>query len=54
MKEITVEEIRKIIIDKEYTPTISKDSEQAEWTVGESRKLAEAIYKRITEKRGEQ
>jgi len=44
----TVEEIRQIIMDKELMPAICEDSGQAEWTVGESRKLAQALYDRIT------
>ena len=44
---VDVEKIRKIIIDKELMPKVCEDSGQAEWTVGESQKLAEAIVDRI-------
>lgn len=39
-----VAEIERIIITKELMPRVCMDSGQAEWTVGEARKLAEAIY----------
>jgi len=42
--EIGIEDIRRVIIDKELMPAVCEDSEQAEWTVGESRALATAIY----------
>ena len=38
-----IDAIRSVIIDKELMPTVCEDSLQAEWTVGESRNLAEAI-----------
>ena len=44
---LSVEDIRRIIIDKELVPKVCEDSGQAEWTVGESKKLAEAIHHRI-------
>ena len=44
---LSVEDIRRIIIDKELVPRVCEDSGQAEWTVGESKKLAEAIYHRV-------
>jgi len=47
MEKITVEGVRRIIIDKELIPTIAKDSGMAEWTVGESRKLAQSIVDEI-------
>ena len=43
MKKLDKERIRRIIIDKELVPTVCEDSGQAEWTVGESNKLAQAI-----------
>ncbi len=43
----SIEEIRLIIVNKELTPTVCEDSGQAEWTVGESLKLAKAIHNRI-------
>ena len=42
--EMTEEGVRQVIIKKELMPRVCKDSGQAEWTVGESRKLAKAIY----------
>ena len=42
-----VEKVRRIIIDKELIPRVMEDSGQAEWTVGESRKLAHSICKYI-------
>jgi len=44
---LSVEDIRRIIIDKELVPRVCEDSGQAEWTVGESKKLAEAIHHRV-------
>ena len=44
---LSVEDIRRIIIDEELMPRVCEDSGQAEWTVGESKKLAEAIHHRI-------
>ncbi len=41
--QLDVEKVRRIIINKELVPTVCEDSRQAEWTVGESRKLAQAI-----------
>ena len=45
--DITIEEIMHIICKKELTPIICKDSGLPEWTVGEARALATAIYNRI-------
>ena len=44
LSRVTVEGIRRIIIDKELMPAVCEDSGQAEWTVGESEHLATAIY----------
>ena len=45
----SVEEIRRIIIEKELQPAVCLDSGEAEWTVGESKKLATAIHNRLKE-----
>jgi hypothetical protein len=46
---ITIEEIINIICEKELTPTVCEDSGLPEWTVGEARELATAIYNRMME-----
>ena len=37
------ESVKRIIIDKEYIPTVYEDSGQAEWSNGEAEKLAKAL-----------
>ena len=45
---VSVEDIAKIIIQKEYTPSVMEDSGQVEWSLFEARKLAQAIHQLIT------
>ena len=47
---LSEEEIRRIIIDEELMPKVCADSGQAEWTVGESRKLAQVIHNSMLKK----
>jgi len=44
----TVEQVTRIIINKEMMPAVCEDSGQAEWSTGEAQKLAEAICSRET------
>jgi len=45
-KEKTLEEkFIRVIVDKELMPTVAYDSGQAEWTVGEAKKLAQALVR---------
>ena len=48
-----VEGIRRIIIDEELVPTVCEDSGQVEWTVGESRNLAQSLSKWLKEEKSE-
>ena len=41
---MSVESIKRIVIDKELMPSVCEDSGQAEWSDGESEKLAKAIH----------
>ena len=53
LERLDEEKVREVIIEKELVPTIALDSHQAEWTVGESRKLAQAICQKFgTSKEG--
>jgi hypothetical protein len=44
-KAFNVENIRRIILDKELMPEPMEDSGNCEWSIGEATKLAEAIVK---------
>jgi hypothetical protein len=44
---VSVEDIRQVIVQREYVPDACVDSGQVEWSVGESRKLAQAIHNLI-------
>jgi len=48
-RDEVIEAVKRTIIDKELTPTVAIDSNEAEWTDGEAQTLAEAIVKRLAE-----
>jgi len=48
-RDEVIDAVKRTIIDKELIPSVCTDSEQAEWSEGEAKKLAEAIVKTLAE-----